>query len=139
MHALPYSVPQTLQQATTNPCLHWRSWTLTGKSGSVSCGVLLLSPGFWCRQSFVCVLQESVSPVLCKFWRLYGGVNGGLLQEGLCHTHVCCSQSSCPCGRPLLTHTSTRDTQTLKGRPDLFSVGSPCVHKVLFEPSALLW
>ena len=25
-------------------------------------------------------------PVLCKFWQLYGGVNGDFLQEGLCHT-----------------------------------------------------
>ena len=29
----------------------------------------------------VCALQESVSPVLCKFWQLYGGVNGDLLQR----------------------------------------------------------
>ena len=29
---------------------------------------LILSPGSWCAQSFVCALQESVSPVLCKFW-----------------------------------------------------------------------
>ena len=49
-------------------------------------GSMLLSPGSWCTQDFVCVLQESVSPVLCKFWWLYGGVNGNLLQEGLCHT-----------------------------------------------------
>ena len=28
---------------------------------------------------FVCALQESISPVLCKFWGLYGGVNGDLL------------------------------------------------------------
>ena len=74
---------------------------------------LLLSPGSWCAQCFVCALQESVSPVLCKFWWLYGGVNGDLLQEGLCHTQVCCTQSPCPCSRPLLTHTSAGDTQTL--------------------------
>ena len=30
-------------------------------------GSLLLSPGSWCTQSFVCALQESVSPVLWKF------------------------------------------------------------------------
>ena len=35
-------------------------------------------------------------PVLCKFWQLYGGVNGDLLQEGLCHTQVCCTQSPIP-------------------------------------------
>ena len=37
-------------------------------------GSLLLPPGSWCTQSFVCVLQESVSLVLCKFWWLYGGL-----------------------------------------------------------------
>ena len=36
-------------------------------------------------------------PVLCKFWKLYGGVNDDLLQEGLCHMQVCCTQSPCPC------------------------------------------
>ena len=30
-------------------------------------GSLLLSPGSWCTQGFVCVCQESVFPVLCKF------------------------------------------------------------------------
>ena len=56
------------------------SWTLTGKSGSVSCGITFLSPGSWCAQYFVCALKESVSPVLCKFWWLYGEVNGDLLE-----------------------------------------------------------
>ena len=37
-------------------------------------GSLLLSPGSWYTQAFVCALQESVSPVLCKFWQLYGGL-----------------------------------------------------------------
>ena len=75
-------------------------------------GSLLLSPGSWCTQGSVCALQESVSPVLCKFWQLYGGANGNLLQEGLCHTQVCCTQSPCPCDGPLLTHASTGDIQT---------------------------
>ena len=39
----------------------------------------------------------------------HSGVNGDLLQENLCHTHT---QSPCPCGRPLLTCTSTGDAQT---------------------------
>ena len=43
--------------------------------GQSHLGSLLLCPGSWCTQGFVCVLQESVSPVLCKFWQLYGGVN----------------------------------------------------------------
>ena len=48
--------------------------------------------------------QHTLSP-----W--YGGVNGDLLQESLCYTQVCCTQSPCPCSRPLLTRTSTGDTQ----------------------------
>ena len=45
-------------------------------------GSLLLSPGSWCAQGFVCALRESVSLVLCKFWQLCGGVNGRLPHEG---------------------------------------------------------
>ena len=55
-------------------------------------GSLLLFPGSWCVQGSVCALQESVSSVLFEYWQLYGGVNGNLLQEGLCHTQVCCTQ-----------------------------------------------
>ena len=44
-----------------------------------------------------------------------------------------------PCGRPLLTHTSTGDTQALKARSGSISVGSPGVYKALFEPSGCLW
>ena len=47
--------------------------------------------------------------------QLYGGVNGNLLQEGLCHIQVCCIQRPCPCCRPLLTLTSAGETQTLRG------------------------
>ena len=83
-------------------------------------GSLLLSPGSWCAQGSVCALQESVSPVVCKFWWLYGGVNGHLLQEGLCHTQVCCTQSPCPCSRPLFTHTFTvQFSSVTQSRPTL--------------------
>ena len=44
-------------------------------------GSLLLSPGSWCTKGSVCALQESVSPVLCKFWQLYGGINGDLSKK----------------------------------------------------------
>ena len=86
------------------------SWTLRASLGQVSCGVTALLSWVLVYTGFVCALQESVSPVLCKFWWFYGEVNGDLLQEGLCHTQVCSTQS--PCGRPLVTHTSTGDTQT---------------------------
>ena len=88
------------------------SWTLTGKSGSVSCGVT--APFSWVLVHEV-LFVPSNSPFLavCKFWQLYGRVNGDLLQEGLCHTQVYCTQSPCPCCRPLLTWTSAGDTQTV--------------------------
>ena len=60
-------------------------------------------------QGSVCALK-GLFPVLCKFWRLYGGVIGDVLQQSLGHTQVRCTQS--PWGRPLLTRTSTGDTQT---------------------------
>ena len=67
-------------------------------------------------------------------------VNGDLLQEGLCHTQGCCTQSPCPCGSSLLTRTSIGDAQTqaqfclsLCGVP-----GSWCAQG-LFEPSEHLW
>ena len=98
-HCRPTPPPET-------PGLSWASW------GQSLVGSLLLSPGSSCAQAFVCALQESVSPVLCKFRELYGGVNGNLLLEGLCHTQSYCTQSPCLCSSPLLTHTSTGDTQT---------------------------
>ena len=54
-------------------------------------GSLLLCPVSWCAQGSVCALQDSVSQVLYKFWWFYGGVNGDLLQEGLCHSQLCCN------------------------------------------------
>ena len=83
-----------------------------GKSGSVSCGVT--GPFSWAlvHTRFYLCPPRVYFPVLCKFWQLYGGVNGNLLQEGLFHTQVCCTQSPCPSGRPLLTCTCAGDTQT---------------------------
>ena len=121
MQALLHSVPPTLQQATADPRLVW---------GHCS---FLLSPG---AQGSVCALQESVSLVLCKFWWLYGGVNGDLLQEGLCHTQVCCPQRPCPCSSPLLTHNSSGDTQTQFCLSLCASLG-PGAHKVCLSPLSI--
>ena len=101
-------------------------------------GALLPSPGSWCAQAFVCALQESVSPVLCKFWELYGGVNGNLLLEGLCHTQAYCTQSPCLCSSPLLTHTSTGDTQT-QFWLSFCGVSVSWCSPGLLEPSNHLW
>ena len=126
---------RSLLQATANP----HSWTLLGKSGSISCGVTAHFSWVLVGTRFSLCPPRFCFPVLCKLWWLYGGVNGDLLQEGLCHTRVCCTQNPFPCRRPPLTHMYAGDTQTLKGRPGQ-SVGSPGMHKVLFEPSEhLCW
>ena len=58
--------------ATGHPHLcQGHSWASLGQS---LVGSLLLSPGSWYAQGSVCALPESVSPVLCKFWQLYGGL-----------------------------------------------------------------
>ena len=66
MPGLLYSVSLTPQQFTVNPCLRRRLPDTLGKSAQSLVGSLLLSPGSWCSQRFVCALQESVSPVLWK-------------------------------------------------------------------------
>ena len=110
MRALLHSVPRPCAghcRPTPPPETPGHSWASLGQFLVES---LLLSPGSWCTQGFVCAFQESVSPVLCKFWWFYGGVggrwaggvDGNLLYQGLCHTQVCCTQSLHHCGRPLL-------------------------------------
>ena len=112
LHTLPHPVPPTLQQASTDRAAASMegSRTLTGKSGSVSCGVT--APFSWVLvHTRFCLCPPRVCfPSPCKFWLLSGGVNCHLLQEGLCHTHVYCTQSPCLCSSPLLTGTSTEDT-----------------------------
>ena len=110
----------------------------SGNSGSVSCRIT--APFFWVLlHTRFCLCPPRVCfPSLCRFWWLYGGVNGNLLQQALRHTQVCCTQSPCPCSRPLQTHTSTGDMQTVKGSSVSASAGSTGVHKVLFEPSECL-
>ena len=58
------------------------------------------------------LLWDNCSPVCGSpaQW-LYTGANGNLVQEDLCASQVCCSQSPCPRGRPLLTCASAGDTQ----------------------------
>ena len=129
MQSLLYSVPPTLQQATIDLHLCWR---LLDTHGQVWVSLLwghcpfLLGPGM---HRVVCALQESVSPVLCKFWWLYGGVNDDFLQEGLYHSQICYTQSPCPCSSPLQTHALQ---EALKHSSVSVSVGSlgPGVPKV---------
>ena len=76
---------------------------------------------------------------LCKFWLLYSRVKVDILQKGLCHTLVCCTQSPCPCGKPLPTCTYTGDAQiqfylSLCGVP-----GSWCAQFVWALLASLAW
>ena len=102
----PCSRPQPTHASTGD------SWTLLDKSGSVFSGVT--APFSWVLvyTSFCLCPPRVYFPVLCKFWQIYGGVNGNLLQEAIYHTQVWCTQSPCPCSSRLLTCTSTGDAQT---------------------------
>ena len=133
MHPLLHSVPPTLQQATTDPRLHRR---LLDTHGQVWVSLLwghcsfLLGPG---AQDSVCALPEPVSPVLCKFWWLCGGVNGDLLQEHLCHTQVCCTRAPTPVADH---HWPVPPQEMLKHISVSVSVESlgPGAHKVYLRP-----
>ena len=113
------------------------SWTSLGGQSLV--GSLLLSPRSWFAQGFVCALQESFFPFLCNCW-LCGRVNGNLPKRAYAIPRSAVLRAPAPvAGRPLVTRTSSGDTQTLKGRSGSYAVGCPGVHKVLFEPSEHLW
>ena len=109
---------------------------LQANLGQALVGSLLLSPGSWCAQG-LCPPRVCF-PVLCKLWQLYGGVNGDLLHEGLCHIQICCIQAPCSYGSPLLTHTSTGDTQT-QFCLSLCGVSGSWGTQSLFEPSEHFW
>ena len=124
----PHSRPPPTHASTGD------SWTLTGKSGSVPCGVT--APFSWVLVNMFLLCPPRVYfPVLCKVWQLYGGVNGDLLQEGLHHTQVCCTQSLCSFSSQLLTHTSTGVAQSSVS----VSVGSlgPGACKVCLSPLSI--
>ena len=127
-----------LQQATANPHVCWR---LLDTPRQVWVSLLWgHAPFSWILvQARFCLCPSRVYfLVLCKFWPLYGGVNGDLLQEGLCHTQVCCTQGPCPCGSPLLTRTYRGDTQTQFCLSLCGVSGSWCTQG-LFQPSECVW
>ena len=138
MHVLLYSL--TLNTAAGH---HWFIPLLEtpGHSraslGQSLLGSPLLSPGSWCTRFCLCP-PRAYFPVLCKFWQLFDRVNGNLLQEGLCHTQVCCTESPCPSGSPLLTHSSTGDAPTHFCLSLCVVPGSWCAQD-LFEPSEHIW
>ena len=114
-HALPHSVPPAPQQATTDRCLHQRL-LVTHRQIWVSllwghC-CFLLGPG---AHKLLFVPSKSLFPQSCVS---SGGPMVGLMVTSPnrayakgCVTQICCTQSPFPCSRPLLTCTSTGDTQ----------------------------
>ena len=96
-------------------------WTLTGKSGSTSCGVT--ASFFWVlvHTGSVCALQGSVSPVLCKFWQLYHGLmvtsfkRAFMQYPGLLHPEPLPSQQSTADPNLPRRHTNTVLSQSLWG------------------------
>ena len=138
MHASPHSVPPTLQQATADPRLCQR---LLGTHGQVWVSLLwshcffLLGPAV---HKVLFVPSKSLFPQSCV---IPGGSVVGLTatsSERLCHTQVCCTQSPCPCGRPLLNCTSAGDTQTQFWLNLCGVSGSWCTQS-LFELSKHHW
>ena len=122
------------------------SWTLPGKSGSVSCGVTAPFP--W-------VLVHTVLFLPSKRLYLQSCVSSGGSMVGLMatsskraygiprstapsHTQVCCTQSSCPCNSSLLTHKSTGDAQ-MQFCLSLCGVSGSWCSQRLFKPSEHLW
>ena len=73
---------QCSQPSSRPPLIHVFAadfWTLLGKSGSVFCGVTTPFSRVLVCTSFCLCPPRVYFPVLCKFWLLYGGVNGDLV------------------------------------------------------------
>ena len=120
----------TLHQASADQHLLWR---LLDTPGQVWVSLLwghcsfLLGPS---AHKLLFALFKSPFPQSC--------VNsGGSKVELICHTWVCHTQSPCPCRSPLLTHTSSGDTQTQFSFSLCGVSGSWCTQG-LFEPSNIL-
>ena len=107
--------------------------------GQSPVGSLLLSPGFWCTKVLFLPSNSLFHQSCVSSGGYCGGVKGNLLQEGLCHTQVCCTQSPCPCSRPLLTPTSSTVLSQFKHSSVSVSVGSlgPSVHKICLSPLSI--
>ena len=139
---LPQKIPcmhrytQSPQPCSRPPLTHTSagdSRTPTGKSGTVSCGAT--APFSWVLVHKVLLCPPRVYfPVQCKFWQLYGRVNGDLLQESLCHTQICCTQS------PAADHRWPIPPQEMLQHSSVsVSVGSlgPGAHKVCLNPLSI--
>ena len=137
MHALLYSVPPTLHQATTDPRLHQR---LQDTHRQVWVSLLwghcsfLLGPG---AHKVMFVPSKSLFPQSCV--STDGSVVGfgDLLQEGMPYPGLL-HPEPLPLSSPLLTGTSSGDTQTQFCLSLCRVSGSRCAQG-MFEHSEGLW
>ena len=137
LHTLPHTVPPTQQQATSDPHLCQRlldTHSLVWVSLLWGHCSFLLGPGV---HKVLFVPSKSLFPQSCV--SSAGSTATSSKRAYAIPLQVCCTQSPCPCSRPLLTCTFIGATQTHKGRSGSVSVGSPGVHKALFEPSKYFW
>ena len=119
------------RKATTNPHLHCR---LLDTPRQVSCGVTAPFSWFLVHKVLSCP-PRVYFPVLCKFWQVYSGVNGDLLQEVIPTLRAPVPVAG-HCQLVLSSvhrrHSNTVLSQSLWGLQVL-------VHIKLFEPSEHLW
>ena len=138
MQALLHSVPPTLQQTTADACL-CRTLLDTHEQGWVSlllghCSFLLGSDA----HKVLFVPSKSLFPQSCvSSSSSMVGLMGNSSKRAYAIPR-CCTQSPCPCGSPLLAHTSKGDTQTQFCLSLCGVSGSWCIQG-LFEPSECLW
>ena len=121
----PYSRPLSTHASAGD------SWTLTGKSGSVSCGVT--APFSWVlvHTRFCLCLQGSVSLVLFKFWRPMVGLTATSSKRA-----YAIPRSAIPKGPAAGNCWPVPLQETLTHSSGSVSVGSlgPGAHKVCLSP-----
>ena len=100
-------------------------------------GSLLLPPGSWCIQGSVCALHKSVSPVLCKFCWLYGGLMATSSKRAYAIPRST-APGAPPLQQPTADLTSSEDTQTQCCLSLCAVSGSRCAQGMC-EPSEHLW
>ena len=115
------------------------SWTLMGKSGSVSCGghcSFLLGPG---AHKVLFLPSKSLFP---QSWVSSDGSMVGLMATSSKRVYAiprsAAPRAPAPAGRPLLTHTFTGDSQ-IHFCLSLCGVSGCWCTQGLFEPSEHLW
>ena len=114
-HHRPTPTPETPGHSRANP-------------GQSLVGSLLLSLRSLCTQGSVCALPESVSPVLCKFWQLYGELMATSSQRA----YVIPRSTTPRAPAPAAVHSWSFALS-------LCEVSVSCCVQGMFEPSEHLW